>query len=378
VNASRVLEIAQELIQFNSVSSQSNVAISQYVETHLQQLGFDVERVEYVDDNQMMKVNLVARRGTGLGGIVYSGHTDVVPVDDWQSGPAAAFQPKIENDRLYGRGACDMKGSVAAALTAAEQIDEHKQKAPLYFIISADEEIGMVGARVVANVSKTYREMVEGGTVAIVGEPTQFNVYYAHKGTLRISLRSHGKSAHSSSREGINANQKLFSILPDLERLRLQSESDPSLANSQFDPPTLSWNWVIRNEPFASNITPSLAELQIFLRPMPNVDHEQLANQIEQIAREADIEFHCGESNPPLDGNAESELVRRILKITRADVAKTACYATDGGVLQELSQIVVCGPGNIAQAHRNDEWIAIDQLQRGVDVFKAAFEQYCY
>ncbi len=374
----RVVELTQELVRFPSVSRTSNVAISDFVEQKLSSLGFLSERVEYTDTNGVQKVNVIAKRGPGTGGIMYSAHTDVVPADDWRPDSAAAFEPRIESGRLYGRGTCDMKGSLAAALTAAEQIDALKQTKPIYFCISADEELAMVGARKIASQSTLFREMVEHGTVAIVGEPTELDVFYTHKGTLLLTLRSHGLSAHTSSRAGINANDRLFSVLQELERLRQTTEQDPTLMNHDFDPPTLSWNWIIRNEPFASNITPSLAELSIFIRPMPNVKHAMIVDQVERLASKAGLEFVKSEEAPSLIGDPNGDFVRTMLSIVEKPAAKSACYATDGSVLRGLSEIIVCGPGSIAQAHRNDEWISLEQLQKGVDVYRKAFEQKTY
>ncbi len=130
---SRVLDIAQSLIRFNSISRASNALISEYVASLLEDQGFVVEHIGYVDEFGVPKVNLVAKRGPGAGGIMYSAHTDVVPADDWIAGPDDAFNPKCVNGKLFGRGSCDMKGSLAAALAAAEQIDARKQTAPLYF-----------------------------------------------------------------------------------------------------------------------------------------------------------------------------------------------------------------------------------------------------
>ena len=376
MNDAAVVELAQHLIRFPSVSRSSNAAISDFVEQKLDSIGFACERVEYIDANNVRKVNLIAKRGEGIGGIVYSAHTDVVPADDWLPNVQSAFDPKIASGRLYGRGSCDMKGSLAAAITAAEQIEAQKQSKPIYFCISADEEIAMVGARKIVAQSMLYQEMVNHKTVAIVGEPTGLDVFYTHKGTLLLTLRSHGLSAHTSSLVGINANDRMFAVLPELEKLKQRTERDQVLMNHEFDPPTLSWNWIIRNEPFVSNITPSLAELCIFIRPMPDVQHASIVDAIERIAQQAGLEFIKSEEAPCLVGDPNGDLVREMLSITGQSKPKSACYATDGSVLRGLNQIVICGPGSIAQAHRNDEWIELEQLHRGVDVFKQAFERF--
>jgi acetylornithine deacetylase len=375
------LEIAKELVSFDSVSSKSNEEVSQWVENRLRKAGFDIERVVYRDRSSISKVNLIAKRAPathrGLsGGVCYLAHTDVVPADDWSLDFCGPFQPTLRDERLYGRGSCDMKGSLACALAAAERLSIHDQKAPLYFIITADEEVGMIGARHVDRQSALFEEMVAAQTIGIVGEPTSLQVIHAHKGGLALRVTSRGRSAHSSSRDGVNANLRLIPLLNLLLELQQQCEHDPLLQNSSFDPPTLSWNIVLRNEPFASNITPSLAEAVIFLRPMPNVDHEPLVARVEREAIEMGLECHRGEQALPLSVPQDSDSITTMLKLTGQNRSATVCYATDGGVLQRLQQLVVCGPGSIDQAHRSDEWISIDQLARGTDLYWRAFRHW--
>jgi acetylornithine deacetylase len=376
LSESRAISILEDLIRFNSVSCFSNREVSEFVADHLKRHQFEVEQVVYSDEHQVDKVNIIAKRGSGPNGIAYSAHTDVVPADDWQEGLEQAFAPKILNDRIYGRGACDMKGSLAAALAAADMIDPSTQNGSIYFVVSADEELGMIGARHIANDSKLYRDMKAARIPIVVGEPTELQVYYAHKGTQRLTILSRGISAHSSTRDGLNANDKLFAILPQLAELKARTESDPQLRNDRFDPPTLSWNWTMRNEPYATNITTALAELHIFIRPMPNVDHSSIVKGVERIVKSAGLEFIEAEQANPLDGDPNSELVQSMLVITGNSIAKTVCYATDACVLQESGPVVICGPGNIAQAHRNDEWISIDQIDRGVKVYRSMFERF--
>ncbi len=378
MNEARVVRLTEDLVRFPSVSSRSNVEVSDYVADILSQHRFEIERIDYLDPAGVTKSNLIAKRGVGQGGIAYLAHTDVVPADDWVPEVDEAFRPKRTGDRLYGRGTCDMKGSLAAALTAMQLVDESRQQAPLYFVVTADEEAGMEGAQIIRRDSQMFRSMTDTGCVGIVGEPTCLNVIYSHKGTLVLTIRSEGKSAHSSSRNGVNANDKLFRILPELSGIRDNCESNLRYHNSLFDPPTLSWNWVIRNEPFAANVTTGLAELRIFIRPMPDVDHEQIVQQVSALVENHGLILRKSAGTMPLTGNPESAFVRGMLDITGTQKPLTACYATDGGVLQDLREIVVCGPGDIAQAHCNDEWVSVGQLGQAVEVYRRAFERFCY
>jgi acetylornithine deacetylase len=380
MNSRRTLEIAQSLVAFDSVSGRSNGPISDWVEGFLVDHGFVIERLEYRDANSELKVNLVAKRlprkGLEQGGVCYLAHTDVVPADDWACDFCGPFEPTVREGRLYGRGSCDMKGSLACALAAVETILVQDQKAPLYFVVTADEEISMLGAQHVANHSRLFKEMVRANTIGIIGEPTELRVIHSHKGGQAFKLTARGRSAHSSSRDGINANYALIPVLPKLMELYQRTENDRSLQNSSFDPPTLSWNMVIRNQPFASNVTPSLAEVVVFLRPMPNVDHTPLVNQVADLANEFGLEFSSRESCPPLYVDPQLESIAGMLELTGHDRSETVCYATDGSSLQELKHLVVCGPGSIQQAHRHDEWIALEQLERGTDLYLKAFRRW--
>ncbi|MDZ4848753.1 MAG: M20 family metallopeptidase [Pirellulaceae bacterium] len=381
MNFSSTIETAKKLITFDSVSSRSNLEISDWVQNRLEKIGFDVERLTYLDIAEQTKVSLVAKRqeanrGSNRGGVCYLAHTDVVPADDWNLGFCGAFQPAVHGDRLYGRGACDMKGSLACALVAAERFAIADQRAPLYFVVTSDEEIGMIGAKYVDRHSRLFEEIVASESVGIVGEPTNLQVIHAHKGGLALRITSQGRSAHSSTRDGLNANHPMIPLLPMLLELHHQCERDPALQNGDFDPPTLSWNIVIRNEPFASNITPSLSEVIVYLRPMPNVDHEPLVTRVEEMAKQLGLECKRSEGAKPFHVERSAPHIKTMLELTGQSAPSTVCYATDGGVLQRIKQLVVCGPGSIEQAHRCDEWISLDQLARGTELFYKAFQHW--
>ena len=382
INKATVEEITKELVSFDTVSHSSNRSISETVAQWLEELGFLVEWLEYNDVHGVNKVSLVGKRegeGTGKalgGGIAYMAHTDVVPVDDWETGFDGPFDVVEREGRLYGRGTCDMKGSLASALVAAARIDRQKQTSPLYFVVTADEEIGMQGAKQVNESSEYFEEMVKHDCLGIVGEPTELQVVHAHKGTLGYIVRSRGVSAHTSTGEGINANDALIPILAKLQQLKELTLRDTKYQNQSFDPPTLSWNMVLRNEPLAVNVTTALAEAEIFLRPMPGVDTSGLERDIESLSKAYGLELIKKSNNKPWVVDAKEEWILDMLKITENAEAKTVCYGTDGGVLQRLRRMVVCGPGSIAQAHRKDEWVAIEQLHRATEVYESAFRKW--
>jgi acetylornithine deacetylase len=366
------IELTKKLVRFPSVSNQSNEAVSQFVADRLAEMGFEIEWLTYQDEEKETKVSVVAKRGSGPGGIAYLAHTDVVPAEDWSLDFCGPFDAVENETKLYGRGACDMKGSLAAALTAASSAEVKNH--PLYFVVTSDEEVGMQGAAMVNSKSKFFEEMVANQTTGIIGEPTSLEVIHAHKGGERFDVIARGVSAHTSTRDGSNANYKLIPILQRLLDLRHTSEEEVAYQNTDFDPPTLSWNMTITNEPEAVNVTPSLASLNNFFRSMPNVDHEPLLSEIKRFCRDYDLEYHGKHSVKPWSVEPESSWVKRMLQIVGRNKSYTVCYATDAGVLQRLDRLVVCGPGSIQQAHRSDEWISFEQLERGVEVYKQAFE----
>lgn len=370
------VQYAMHLISEPSVSSVSNEPISRWVASQLERLGFRIEWLQYTDEDGQNKVSILAKRGKGVGGVAYFSHTDVVPADDWNVALGSPFKPFVKEGRLWGRGSCDMKGSLAAALAAVERIPVEEQQAPIYIVCTADEEVGTLGARQVNRESKYYEEMIQHGTLGIIGEPTELQVVHAHKGAVGMIVSARGISAHSSTGEGKNANEKLIPALPRLLALQQSSESDLTLRSAMFDPPTMSWNMVLRNEPNAVNITTSLAQACIFLRSMPGVEHESLVHQVRQTALDYGLDFEAFDPTPPFYVPADSAAVRFLLQLTGQAKARTVCYATDGGVLSRLPHMVVCGPGSIAQAHRNDEWISLDQLEQGSKLYEAAFRQW--
>lgn len=371
-----VTQYAMELVSIPSVSSVSNERISRVIADHLRRMGFEVEWLTYKDVNGERKVNLIAKRGEGSGGVAYLSHSDVVPADDWSLDFCGAFRPIVQDERLWGRGSCDMKGSIACALAAIERISIADQTSPIYFICTADEELGTMGAHQVDTDSKFFAEMVEQEVFGIVGEPTELGVVHAHKGGVGITVSARGKSAHSSLATGINANYALIPILPLLLEIQKESESSLEYRSDTFNPPTLSWNMILRNVPEAINVTPSLAQACIFLRPMPHVDHQPLVDRVQRAAEALGLEFDYVDKTPPFWVPKDASCVRFMETITGNTDAHTVCYATDGGVLRRLKNLVVCGPGSIDQAHRNNEWISLEQLHRGVDVYERAFREW--
>jgi len=269
-----------------------------------------------------------------------------------------------------------MKGSLASAIQAASCIELSSQNQPIYFVVTSDEEIGMMGAQLVNAKSKYFKEMVDGDTVGIVGEPTSLGVIHSHKGGQRLAVIARGSSAHTSTKEGSNANYRLIPALGELLDLREESENNPNYRNGSFDPATLSWNMTISNEPEAVNVTTSVAQVNIFLRTMPGVNHLPLLAAIKSLCEKYELEMDIKEPIQPWQVDKDSLWVKEMLALVGRSESTRVCYGTDAGILQRLKKMLICGPGDIQQAHRSDEWISFDQLKKGVDVFRRAFQRW--
>lgn len=378
----RVEQLVTELVAENSVSSKSNASVNAIVCRWLQALGFETEVLEYKDTQGVPKSNLVAKRNpestepVDKGGVGYMAHTDVVPAVDWDTGFNQPFEAYAMQGKLYGRGTCDMKGSLCCAIQAASRIQRKDQKKPIYFVVTADEEIGMQGAKFVVKNSNIWREMIQRDVVGIIGEPTELKVVHAHKGGEGIILRSEGQSAHTSTGGGKNANYQLIPALTEILELRNQTEQLVDYRNSDFDPPTVSMNLVIQNEPLAVNVTTAIAEVCIYFRTMPGVDTSRITNRLRSIQEKHQLLWIDKGGTPCWGVDPQSPWVKEMLQLLGEETSQTVGYGTDAAILQDLPKLMVCGPGSIEQAHRKDEWVSIEQLEKAVNVYELAFRKW--
>ncbi len=377
------VETLKKLIAFPSVSSDTNAEVAQWVGRQLEGAGFQVEQTEYTDAQGLRKVNVAGRRdpvpavGNEMsGGLAYFCHSDVVPPGDWSGPGGAPFVGVIQQDRLYGRGACDMKGSLAAMLTVAAMIGASDQSRPLWIVCTADEEVGFQGAQHLVENSTAYREIVAAQPLSIIGEPTGMKVVHAHKGICGFEITSHGRAAHSSTRDGINANEAMVPMLQTLLELSQRCERDESYSDHRFDPPTLSWNFGIREGGTAINITPERSIAWVSLRPMPEIDGGDLVIAAKTKAESLGLEFKLVPGGDPMWVDPKSPCVGQLCQLAGGR-PETVCYSTDGGELGELRQRVVWGPGDIAQAHTTDEWLGLSQLAVGIELYAAAIRKWC-
>ncbi len=389
-----VEKIARQLIAIDSVTSASNAQVSDFLADTLLELGFEVVKFPYIDSQGTPKVTLAAKRaasrstaasGSGdssqaladnSGGIGFFCHSDVVSVDGWDCPHGGPFSAAVAHQRLWGRGACDMKGPIAAALAAISRLDPKPQRAPIYFFVTGDEECGMAGARLLTEQSDYYRELVDARAAGVICEPTSLRVVNAHKGGCHLDVTSSGVAAHSSTAEGRNANWQMIPFLHFLWQLNTRCESEARFQNARFSPPTLTLNLVIENQPQSSNITVGQTRCRIYFRPMPATDWQYVLDELLNTAHQMGLQVHAFPPLAPLDTPLDSPLVQTALRVLGQSAPQVVSYATDGCCFEQLPELIVIGPGNIDQAHRPDEWIELEQLRRGVDVYQRLLEHY--
>lgn len=365
------LDLARQLVAVPSVSRNTNREIAQVLAGLLERGGFEVERLSYRDGTGEEKISLVARKGEGPGGFGFFSHSDTVPGDGWDRDP---FTPVVSDGRLSGLGSCDMKGPLAAALTAALSVDASQLQRPLFVVITADEEVGYGGARQVAAESRLFRE---GGPVhGVVTEPTRLRPVHAHKGGAQIQIVAQGVAAHTSTDRGISANFLIAPFLAEMAELAKVLKTDPSYGNPDFVPPTLGFNLVLNDGGCRHNVTAARTEATVSFRPMPNDRSSEVLEQVVAAAQRHGLEVHTAYYTP-FSTDPQAEIVQAALAVTGAARSITVPYGTDAAVLHSHLQLVILGPGDIGQAHTVGEWIEIGELQRAVDLYGALIERLC-
>ncbi|MFK7738399.1 MAG: M20/M25/M40 family metallo-hydrolase [Pirellulaceae bacterium] len=375
------IELIQEFVRCPSVTFESNREVTSLMARRLDSLGFEVREFEYSDLNGTPKVGLEARRQgsrptSTLSGVGYFCHNDVVSVEGWNCPHGGAFEAVIADDRMWGRGTCDMKGSAAVAMSAISRIAVADQTAPIYFFVTGDEECGMRGAEEIASTSDFYREMVERQGIGIVGEPTELQLVAAHKGGCHFTVKAKGVAAHSSTEEGDNANWKLLPYLNRLKEFDERLRSEPEFQDDRFSPAHMSMNVVVENTPSMSNITVGQALCHVFLRPVPTAPWRALIAEMEQAALDIGLEFDLMRPMPPVETKPDRDSVQSMLALLGQRDAECVCYATDACCFQDLQDVVILGPGSIEQAHRSDEFIELSQVQKGVYTYERLFRMF--
>ncbi|MCY4543007.1 MAG: acetylornithine deacetylase [Rhodobacteraceae bacterium] len=364
-----------ELIGFPTVSADSNLDMIRHIANRLSECG---AKVEIWMDDTGAKANLFATLGPERdGGIVLSGHSDVVPAADqaWNSDPFVM----VERDgRWYGRGSCDMKGFVAAAVAMAPRFARLDLVHPVHFAITHDEETGCRGAR---DLAASLREKRIKPAMAIIGEPTMMQIIEGHKGCYEYTTRFTGFEGHSSRPDlGVNAVEHAVRFVHKLLELKgnLKTRSAPS---SRFNPPWTTINTGVLQGGSAHNMIPGKATVKWEMRPVNKSDAAFVKEQLHRFCTQelmpamravhpgAKIETEVVGEVEALEPTDENEARDLLMELTGADQAGVVSFGTEAGIFQGLGlSVVVCGPGSINQAHKPDEFIAVDQVAQCLDM----------
>ena len=365
------IEMARRLVAFDTTSRNSNLALIEFVRDYLD--GYGVKS-ELVFDETGVKANLYATIGPpDRGGIMLSGHTDVVPVDDqdWHTDP---FKLVEKDDRLYGRGSADMKGFVATLLSLVPGLVQRKLRTPIHLSFSYDEEVGCVGVRRLITVLAGRPNRPR---LCIIGEPTDMQVGIGHKGKHTLRCHVHGHEAHSSLvHQGVNAIEAAAELIARLKEIA-RRKRDHGPFDPDFDPPYSSVHTGVIRGGTALNIVPRDCTFDFEVRPLPGDSVEAIVDELRDLATHrllpemravqahTDIVIEELTAAPGLDTAIDAEVTQLAAELTGANGTVKVAFGTEGGLFQAAGiPTVICGPGSIDQAHKPDEFIALAQVAR--------------
>jgi len=367
----KTIDILGDLIAFPTVSAASNLAMIDYLAQRFEDCG---AKVHLMRDPSGTKANMFATLGPEEdGGILLSGHSDVVPVTDqcWSSDP---FRMTRRGNRIYGRGSCDMKGFIAAAVAMAPRFAQARRNRPLHFAFTYDEEVGCIGA---GHLVRSLGALGIKPSVAIIGEPTQMRIIEGHKGCYEYTTRFQGLEGHGSAPDlGVNAVEyaaRYVSFLLDLKD-QLRSMSPPE---SPFDPPWTTVNVGAMSGGTVHNVIASKAQVDWEMRPISKTDADFVKLHLDGYCRDvllpsmkaafpgASIETEVVGEVDGLVPVLENEARRIVAALTGSNKVGVVPFGTEAGIFQNIGMdVVVCGPGSIEQAHKADEFIEVDQLEK--------------
>ncbi|MEX6632334.1 acetylornithine deacetylase [Hyphococcus lacteus] len=375
------LEWISRLVAFDTTSSVSNLALIEDIESYLHEQKVETFRVANDDGT---KANLYALVGPKVpGGVVLSGHTDVVPVagQDWATAPFTVIE---KDDRLYGRGVADMKSFSAIGLSLVPEMLSANLKRPIIFALSYDEEVGCLGApSMIAEIA----DKLPKPDAVIVGEPTNMKVIDGHKGIASFRVHVTGFTTHSSQTDrgvsAVEAAAKLINKIAEMRAVRAARADE----NSPFDPPYSTMTVNVVHGGTQLNIMAGEAFFEWDLRVVPGDSREDIIEEFTEYARGVEAEMRAkapgcrveieqmtnAPSLAPTPDNMAADIVKAITGHNSTDVVG---YAAEAGQFQEAGfSVVICGPGSIDQAHQANEYITLDQVKEGTKFMRRLIER---
>jgi len=378
------VEMIRKLVGFPTVSRDSNLDLIEFVREYLRPYAAEV-RVTF--DEEKRKANLFATLGAGkAGGIVLSGHTDVVPVDGqrWDTDP---FRIAENSARLYGRGTADMKSFIACALTLAPECLERGLKTPLHLALSYDEEVGCLG------IGRLLADLAHAGIrpdSCIVGEPTMMKPVIAHKGKKSFRCTTHGLAAHSAyAPRGVNAVEAAAEAVAYLKQMA-RRHRDHGPFDKSFDIAHTTVHTGLIHGGTALNIVPHECVFDFEFRYLPGDDPETLLREFTEYVRSV-LEPEMQAVSPAtgfdirplseiaaLDTGLETEVVALVQELTGNEEIGKVSFGTEGSQFQRAGMAtVVCGPGSIEQAHKPNEYVTLDQIAQCERFLRRLMDRIC-
>lgn len=381
MSAPTLLDMIRQLIATPSVSSvnpqfdQSNEGVINLLAEWLGDLGFAVDCLPV--PGRTGKFNLVANAGSGPRGLVLSGHTDTVPFDEgrWEQDPFTLVETE---HRLYGLGTSDMKSFFALVIEAVRDLPLHQLTQPLTIVATADEESTMCGAKALVDIQRQL------GRYAVIGEPTGLAPVRAHKGIATEAIRLTGRSGHSSDPNlGVSALEGMHRVITEI--LAWRSELQKAHNDPRFEVayPTLNLGYIHGGD--NPNRICAECELQIDLRPLPGMVldelrealHSRLTSVLEKGGLKLDVRSLFS-GIPALETPASSAIIKAAEKLT-GHPAGAVAFGTEGPYLSKLGiETLILGPGDIAQAHQPNEFLALAHLQPCIDLLKSLINRFCF
>lgn len=375
-------ELLGRLVAFDTTSRNSNAAMAEAICDYLDRPGIRLERNPAARGD---KLNLVVTVGpetdaTSRQGLVLSGHMDVVPAEEpeWQSDPFEL----LETDTSYiARGACDMKGFVALAVNAAARADPRRLRRPLALILTYDEEVGTLGARRFAESWPQDRPLPRR---AIIGEPTSLEAVRMHKGHTSIRVTLNGRGAHSGYPHlGQSAIEPAGRVICALSRLRRELEAEPGPNSEHFgEVPFVALNVARVHGGTAINVIPERCEIDIGFRILPGMDAAPLTERVRSAIAEATggepFGFEVVDVAPPMLLAEDNDLYVEVCDMLAQRRTLAASYGTDAGWLQTAGfDCLIWGPGSIEVAHKPNESLPKDELERASSLIGQLVERFC-
>lgn len=365
--------LLRDIVAFDTTSRNSNLPLIAYLADYLSDRGASTRLIPSADG---AKANLFATIGPDIaGGVVLSGHSDVVPVDgqNWSTDP---FTLTESNGKFYGRGSADMKGFIACSLAMAPRFADMDLERPIHFAFSYDEEVGCLG---VGRLIETILSELPRPAAVIVGEPTGMQIATAHKGICAMTTTVRGREAHSSRpQDGVNAIGAAAALVSYL--YRLCDELAATDRDERFDPPYTTFNVGRIGGGDAINIIARECLLNWEFRPIPGTDPAAIVARVETWVKDellpamqathpsCAIENICEFTVPPLDAANGSVAEAIAREATGLNSTGTVAFVTEASLFAEAGiPAIVCGPGDIAQAHQPDEFIEIGQIDACLD-----------